>query len=56
MANLAFRQGRLPYSGIYDVITTTLGRVAHIAEPEYADYVATNDEACAIAAALVDKY
>ena len=56
VANLAFRQGRLPYSGIYDVITATLGRVAHIAEPEYADYVATNDEACAIAAALVDKY
>lgn len=56
VANLAFRQGRLPYCGIYNVIAETLERVTHIAEPEYADYVATNDEACAIAAELVSKY
>lgn len=56
VANLAFRQKRLPFGGIYDVIAATLERVPHIAEPTYADYVATNAEAAAIASELVSKF
>ncbi len=53
VANLAFRQRRLPYTGIYPVIAATLERVPYIAEPVYDDYVASNAEARAIAQQLV---
>lgn len=53
VANMAFRQGRLPYTGIYPVIAATLERVPYIAEPVYDDYVASNAEARAIAQQLV---
>ncbi|MGM9853020.1 MAG: 1-deoxy-D-xylulose-5-phosphate reductoisomerase [Muribaculaceae bacterium] len=56
VANLAFRQERLPYSGIYAVIADTLERVPHIAEPTYEDYVATNAEAVARATERVGQY
>ena len=56
VANLAFRQERLPYSGIYAVIADTLERVPHIAEPTYEDYVATNAEAVARATERVGQH
>ena len=55
IANLAFRQERLPFVRIYDVIAETLDKVTFVARPTYDDYVATNVEARRIAAEIVDR-
>ena len=55
VANLAFRQERIAFARIYDVIAETLERVPLIANPGYDEYVRTNSEARNQAAALVDE-
>lgn len=53
IANAAFREGRIGFNDIYRIITDTLDRTGFITDPSYADLVATNDEARAIAAEAV---
>lgn len=56
IAVAAFLRGRLPFTRIYSVITDTLQRIPYIADPQYADYVSTNTEARAEAAAIAESY
>lgn len=53
IANAAFREGRIGFNDIYRIITDTLGHTGYIAEPTYADLVATNAEARARATEYV---
>lgn len=55
IANLAFRQNRLPFGKIYPVIMETLQAVPYVAEPSYRDYVDSNAQARHVAAEIVDK-
>ena len=56
VANLAFRNGRIPFAAIYDVIAATLDSTPFVAHPGYEDYVATNAEARRRAEQAIAKY
>ncbi len=55
IAVAAFLHGRIGFYSIYDTICRTLARTAFVAEPDYADYVASNSEARAIAEEEIRK-
>lgn len=51
-----FLAERIPFTAVSDIIDDTVARVAHIAAPSYDDYVATNDEARAVAREAASRY
>lgn len=53
VANLAFREGRLGFQQIAEVIAETMARTPFIAEPSLDTYLATDKEARAICADLI---
>ena len=53
VAVAAFLRDAIGFGDIYEIITATLMRVPYIPAPVYEDYVATNDEARAVAGELV---
>ena len=53
VANLAFRQQRIPFGRIYDIIADTLQKTPFVASPDYDDYVASNAQARAVASAML---
>ena len=53
MANLAFREGRLGFLQIAEVIAETMARTPFVAEPSLDTYLATDKEARAICADLI---
>lgn len=53
VANLAFREGRLGFLQIAEVIAETMGRTPFVAEPSLDTYLATDKEARAICADLI---
>lgn len=55
IANLAFRQNRIRFTDIYNIIMQTVERADYVAAPSLDDYIRTNGQARAIAAELVDK-
>lgn len=55
IAVAAYLRGSIGFYDIYGLITDTLGRVQFIAQPDMDAIVATNSEARAVAAELVDK-
>ncbi len=55
IAVAAFLAGKAAFSDIYDTITATLARVSFVAQPDYDDYVATNAEARAVAAEIINR-
>lgn len=55
IVNAAFRRDEVGFNDIYTVITRTVDRVGFIASPSLDDYIETNREARAVAAALVDE-
>lgn len=56
VAVAAFLSGRLRFVDIYPLLEETIGRVEAIAAPDYSQLVATNAEARAVAADLVERY
>ena len=52
----SFLDGRIPYKAIYGTIVDTLERVQFITRPTLEDYVATHDEATAIATEITANY
>ncbi len=54
IAVAAFLQNKIAFTDIYIVIEDTLAKVAWIERPGYDDYVATNDEARALTAELIN--
>lgn len=55
VANLAFRQKRIPFNDIYRIVAETLEKEPFIAAPEYQDYVATNASARRTATEIADS-
>ena len=55
IAVAAFLRDRVRFTDIADIIGETMARVPLIEQPGYEDYVATNDEARAIATQLTTK-
>lgn len=55
VAVAAFLNDRIKFGEIYPAITSTLERVDFIANPNYADYVATNSEARRVAEEIVKR-
>ena len=55
IAVAAFLAEKIGFNDIYDIIVDTLEAMPYIANPAYADYVASNAEARARAAEMVDK-
>ncbi len=55
IAVAAFLAGKAAFSDIYDTITATLARVPYLSQPDYDDYVATNAEARAVAAEIINN-
>lgn len=53
VVNLAFRQGKMGFLEMSDVIRKTMNEAAFIAAPTYEDYVASDLEARRIAASLI---
>lgn len=53
VANLAFRQGRLSFLGMADVISKTMEQATFDATPDLEVYLQTDREACAIASGLI---
>lgn len=53
IANEAFRRGRIGFNSIYRTITDTIARATFVASPTLADYVASNDEARALAEEII---
>ena len=53
VANLAFREGRLGFLQIAEVIAETMARTPFVAEPSLDTYLATDKEARAICADLI---
>ena len=51
----AFLHNRIAFTDIYPTIVKTLGRVAHIADPGYNDYVESNAEARAVAESIINQ-
>lgn len=54
IAVAAFLNGKIGFYDIYDTVCHTLGTVAAIQNPEFADYVATNAEARAVASEFIN--
>lgn len=54
IANAAFREGRIRFTDIYNIISATLDRVDYVANPAYEDYVASNEEARRYAKEIVE--
>lgn len=54
IVNYAFRQNRVRFTDIYDVIVRTVDSVSYIASPTLDDYVQSNAEARSVAASIVD--
>ncbi len=50
VAVAAFLQGKIPFGRIYSTIARTLERATYIAQPDFADYVASNAESRRLAA------
>jgi len=55
VAVAAFLDGRIPLGDIYRTIEATLSRASFIANPGYADFIASNGEARDIAASCIRK-
>lgn len=55
IANLAFRQDKVGFNDIYDIITKTIERADFIEHPTLDDYVQSNIQARAIAQQLVNQ-
>lgn len=55
VANLAFREGRISFNAVADVIGETMSRAAFVATPDLDTYFATDEEARRIAATLIGK-
>lgn len=55
VANMAFRQGLIPFNDIYTVVAETLETEPFIAAPEYNDYVAANASARERAAEIIEN-
>ena len=55
VANLAFREGRCGFLQMSDVIARTMDCTTFIKQPAYEDYVATDREARAVAAGLINN-
>ncbi|MCQ2360592.1 MAG: 1-deoxy-D-xylulose-5-phosphate reductoisomerase [Paludibacteraceae bacterium] len=53
VANEAFRCGRIGFLSMSDVIETALGRISHISNPTYEDYVMTDAETRRICSELI---
>ena len=55
-ANTAsFLQDKIRFTDIYRIIEQTMAQAPHVDHPTYDDYVASNDDARARAAALVEE-
>lgn len=54
IAVAAFLQDKIRFTDIYHIIEQTMAQAPHVDHPDYADYVASNDDARARAAALVE--
>lgn len=54
IANLAFRQGKIRFTHIHQIIERTLERVDFIPSPQYSDYVNSNSEARRVASEFTD--
>lgn len=55
IAVAAYLHGQIGFYDIYDTIAHTLGNASYIAEPGYADYVASNTEARTIAREYIKR-
>lgn len=55
IAVAAFLRGEISFTQIYSTIVSTLDRVSFIANPDYTDYVATNQEARDIASKIIKQ-
>ena len=55
VVNLAFREGKMGFLEMSDVIRKTMDKTAFVSEPSYEDYVASDAEARRIAADLVGR-
>lgn len=55
VANLAFREGRISFNAVADVIGDTMARATFVATPDLDTYFATDEEARRIAATLIGK-
>ena len=56
VANAAFREGRIAFPAIAEVIARAMQRVARVASPTLDDYFATNAEARSVAAEIMKQY
>ena len=55
VVNLAFREGKMGFLEMSDVIRKTMDKTAFVSEPSYEDYVTSDAEARRIAADLVGR-
>ncbi len=55
IVNLAFRQDRIKFTDIYNIIMQTVEQATHIAHPTLQDYIQSNAEARTIASEIVDN-
>ena len=55
VVNLAFREGKMGFLEMSDVISKTMDKTAFVSEPSYEDYVTSDAEARRIAADLVGR-
>ena len=53
VVNLAFRQGKCGFLQMSDIIAKTMQKLAYIAEPNYEDYVQTDQDARKLATELI---
>jgi 1-deoxy-D-xylulose-5-phosphate reductoisomerase len=56
IAVASFLQDKIRFTDIYKIIEQTMAQAPHVDHPTYDDYVASNDDARARAAALVNKH
>ena len=56
VANAAFREGRIAFPAIAEVIARAMQRVARVASPTLDDYFATDAEARSVAAEIMKQY
>ena len=56
VANAAFREGRIAFPAIAEVIVRAMQRVARVASPTLDDYFATDAEARSVAAEIMKQY
>lgn len=55
IVNLAFRQDRIKFTDIYNIIMQTVERATHLTRPTLQDYIQSNAEARIIASEIVDN-